>query len=282
MTKRGRRELRGRDSDHRWGGGRMSVDVRAEEGRHVEGVWHTGIVAYGREYFFGMVGVQSCNPNYRDQLLTKILCPTPVGVTEHGHNLTFDYVTYFQVDHNLSWAIHRKETKHVGRRVISRLLVAAACTCGALRRVLFYIFPVFPSELVRMRSPACIHHMSKGNKRGGSFFHSFPHRSFPYLMEPRLFLALRVARSAIICRRGARSLFATRCRLSFFLDLVAGDIRLRTLATSDVTAGQDRISHTRAATFPFKQLLICAHKSELSPFQKTWKHRGCNQGPLDL
>ena len=31
-------------------------------GKHLEGVWHTGIVAYGREYFFGAGGVQSVRP----------------------------------------------------------------------------------------------------------------------------------------------------------------------------------------------------------------------------
>ncbi|XP_049800509.1 uncharacterized protein LOC126235755 isoform X2 [Schistocerca nitens] len=31
-------------------------------GRHVEGIWHSGVVTYGREYFFGSNGVQSCNP----------------------------------------------------------------------------------------------------------------------------------------------------------------------------------------------------------------------------
>lgn len=31
-------------------------------GKHLEGIWHTGIVAYGREYFFGAGGVQSVRP----------------------------------------------------------------------------------------------------------------------------------------------------------------------------------------------------------------------------
>ncbi|CAB3385787.1 Hypothetical predicted protein, partial [Cloeon dipterum] len=32
-------------------------------GKHLDGVWHTGIVAYGREYFFGSGGVQSVRPS---------------------------------------------------------------------------------------------------------------------------------------------------------------------------------------------------------------------------
>ncbi|XP_055699172.1 uncharacterized protein LOC129799373 isoform X2 [Phlebotomus papatasi] len=31
-------------------------------GRHIEGIWHTGVVVFGREYFFGGQGIQSCPP----------------------------------------------------------------------------------------------------------------------------------------------------------------------------------------------------------------------------
>ncbi|XP_076670765.1 uncharacterized protein LOC143370048 isoform X2 [Andrena cerasifolii] len=31
-------------------------------GRHIEGIWHTAIVAYGREFFFGEIGIQSSRP----------------------------------------------------------------------------------------------------------------------------------------------------------------------------------------------------------------------------
>lgn len=31
-------------------------------GRHIEGVWHTAVVVYGREFFYGGSGIQSCMP----------------------------------------------------------------------------------------------------------------------------------------------------------------------------------------------------------------------------
>lgn len=31
-------------------------------GRHIEGFWHTAVVVYGREYFYGGQGIQSCLP----------------------------------------------------------------------------------------------------------------------------------------------------------------------------------------------------------------------------
>ncbi|XP_071513882.1 uncharacterized protein [Panulirus ornatus] len=31
-------------------------------GKQIDGIWHTGVVAYGREYFFGPGGIESCRP----------------------------------------------------------------------------------------------------------------------------------------------------------------------------------------------------------------------------
>ena len=31
-------------------------------GKPIEGIWHTGIVVYGKEYFFGSAGIESCPP----------------------------------------------------------------------------------------------------------------------------------------------------------------------------------------------------------------------------
>ena len=31
-------------------------------GKQIDGIWHTGIVVYGREYFFGGDGIMNCPP----------------------------------------------------------------------------------------------------------------------------------------------------------------------------------------------------------------------------
>ncbi|KAG5305556.1 DESI1 isopeptidase, partial [Acromyrmex insinuator] len=55
-------------------------------GRQLDGIWHTAIVAYGREYFFGPVGIQSVRPlrrwfpsrrtRYSARVLSFIFCET--------------------------------------------------------------------------------------------------------------------------------------------------------------------------------------------------------------
>ncbi|KAG5683853.1 hypothetical protein PVAND_013115 [Polypedilum vanderplanki] len=31
-------------------------------GRQINGIWHTAVVVFGREYFFGSQGITSCSP----------------------------------------------------------------------------------------------------------------------------------------------------------------------------------------------------------------------------
>lgn len=42
--------------------GMASVMSQMLFGRHIEGIWHTAVVIYGREYFYGGQGVQSVPP----------------------------------------------------------------------------------------------------------------------------------------------------------------------------------------------------------------------------
>lgn len=40
----------------------VTVGVCACAGRQVEGVWHTAVVVFGREYFYGGGGIAHCAP----------------------------------------------------------------------------------------------------------------------------------------------------------------------------------------------------------------------------
>ncbi|XP_020280923.1 uncharacterized protein LOC109853337 isoform X2 [Pseudomyrmex gracilis] len=59
-------------------------------GRQLDGIWHTAIVAYGREYFFGPAGIQSIRPlrrwssSRRTRYSARVLSFLYVGGTELG------------------------------------------------------------------------------------------------------------------------------------------------------------------------------------------------------
>ncbi|XP_043240825.1 uncharacterized protein LOC122391203 isoform X7 [Amphibalanus amphitrite] len=59
-------------------------------GQHVEGIWHTGVVAFGREYFFGSEGVQSCAPG--GTILGEPTRVERIGETEVPYQLFLEYV----------------------------------------------------------------------------------------------------------------------------------------------------------------------------------------------
>ncbi|XP_069949886.1 uncharacterized protein [Cherax quadricarinatus] len=48
-------------------------------GKQIEGIWHTGVVAYGREYFFGSGGIESCRPG-------GTILGDPDKIEELGHS----------------------------------------------------------------------------------------------------------------------------------------------------------------------------------------------------
>ncbi|KAK2581785.1 hypothetical protein KPH14_002263 [Odynerus spinipes] len=59
-------------------------------GRHLEGVWHTGIVAYGREYFFGPAGIQSVRPGGTD--LREPQKVEKIGETYLPYSVFLEYI----------------------------------------------------------------------------------------------------------------------------------------------------------------------------------------------
>lgn len=60
-------------------------------GRHVEGIWHTAIVVYGREYFFGPSGIQSCRPG--GTVLGEPLKVERIGETYLPYSVFFEYIS---------------------------------------------------------------------------------------------------------------------------------------------------------------------------------------------
>ncbi|XP_054722843.1 desumoylating isopeptidase 1-like, partial [Uloborus diversus] len=53
-------------------------------------VWHTGLVAYGREYYFGSSGIESCRPG--ETILGAPDQIVPLGQTELPYSLFLEYV----------------------------------------------------------------------------------------------------------------------------------------------------------------------------------------------
>ncbi|XP_053640138.2 uncharacterized protein [Cherax quadricarinatus] len=57
----------------------VSVMMWEYIGKQIEGIWHTGVVAYGREYFFGSGGIESCRPG-------GTILGDPDKIEELGHS----------------------------------------------------------------------------------------------------------------------------------------------------------------------------------------------------
>lgn len=60
-------------------------------GRHLDGIWHTGVVAYGREYFFGPAGIQSVRPGGTE--LREPNRVEKVGETDLPYPVFLDYIS---------------------------------------------------------------------------------------------------------------------------------------------------------------------------------------------
>ncbi|KAK4874626.1 hypothetical protein RN001_013986 [Aquatica leii] len=60
-------------------------------GKRIDGVWHTSIVVYGREYFFGSQGVESCNP--ASTALGRPLQILHLGETQIPYTVFIEYLS---------------------------------------------------------------------------------------------------------------------------------------------------------------------------------------------
>ncbi|KAH9498397.1 Desumoylating isopeptidase 1 [Bulinus truncatus] len=74
-------------------------------GRQINGIWHTGIVAYGQEYFFGSGGIEQCSPG--GTCLGQPLEIVDLGKSEIPFDVFMDYL------HELSNTSYKGETYHL-------------------------------------------------------------------------------------------------------------------------------------------------------------------------
>jgi len=59
-------------------------------GRPLDGVWHTAVVVYGKEYFFGSTGIEFCSPG--GTMLGQPLTIEDLGETEISEDIFQDYL----------------------------------------------------------------------------------------------------------------------------------------------------------------------------------------------
>ncbi|CAH1794828.1 unnamed protein product [Owenia fusiformis] len=74
-------------------------------GRQIDGIWHTAIVAYGQEYFFGGMGIESCPP-----------CGTQLGPPDTIDDLGSTQIPlemFMEYLHELSQTTFRPECYHL-------------------------------------------------------------------------------------------------------------------------------------------------------------------------
>ncbi|RWS08794.1 uncharacterized protein B4U79_01416 [Dinothrombium tinctorium] len=59
-------------------------------GKELPGIWHTGVVVYGREYFFGGMGIESCNPG--ETILGEPDQIVNMGKTEIPYSVFLEFI----------------------------------------------------------------------------------------------------------------------------------------------------------------------------------------------
>ncbi|XP_044732436.1 uncharacterized protein LOC123295236 isoform X2 [Chrysoperla carnea] len=59
-------------------------------GKKIDGIWHTSIVVYGKEYFFGSQGISSCFPG---EVINEPVKKEVLGQTQIPYSIFIDYLT---------------------------------------------------------------------------------------------------------------------------------------------------------------------------------------------
>ncbi|KAG7209637.1 hypothetical protein KM043_011284 [Ampulex compressa] len=100
-------------------------------GRHIDGIWHTAIVAYGREYFFGPAGIQRIRPGRTE--LREPLKVERIGETYLPYSVFLEYInglgtstfapgTYNLFKHNCNYFTEEVSNFLVGKGIPKYIL----------------------------------------------------------------------------------------------------------------------------------------------------------------
>lgn len=111
--------------------GMASIMSQVLIGRHIDGVWHTAIVVYGREYFFGPSGIQSVRPG--TTLLDEPQRVERIGETYLPYSVFLEYInglgtstfapgTYSLLKHNCNTFTEEVSNFLVGRGIPKYIL----------------------------------------------------------------------------------------------------------------------------------------------------------------
>ncbi|XP_071052282.1 uncharacterized protein [Onthophagus taurus] len=110
-------------------------------GKRIDGIWHTSIVVYEREYFFGSGGIESCNPG--STALGEPLERIYLGETEIPHGIFLDYLN------GLSSSTFAGHTYHIIKHncnVFSNEVAQFLCNSGIPKHILD-----LPNEILQSR-----------------------------------------------------------------------------------------------------------------------------------
>ncbi|XP_044253467.1 uncharacterized protein LOC123004330 [Tribolium madens] len=110
--------------------------------KKIDGIWHTSIVVYGREYFFGSHGVSSCNPG--TTALGQPLRVKTLGETQVPYSVFIDYINGLSES---TWAGSTYDLFHHNCNNFSEEIAQFLCGCSIPKYILDLPNEVLSSSL---------------------------------------------------------------------------------------------------------------------------------------
>ncbi|XP_064213520.1 uncharacterized protein LOC659663 isoform X2 [Tribolium castaneum] len=110
--------------------------------KKIDGIWHTAIVVYGREYFFGSHGISSCNPG--TTALGQPLRVLTLGETQVPYSVFIDYINGLSES---TWAGPTYDLFHHNCNNFSEEIAQFLCGCSIPKYILDLPNEVLSSSL---------------------------------------------------------------------------------------------------------------------------------------